>query len=174
MNCSFTLITEKYQPTAAVHHCCRSSKRTVRHHAQYHAGRACRDAGITSVVTSKRTHAARTSCNRKGDWVTYVAGLFRLFCARCYCFSRRFAGQVKPHGSGRVGSPDPTRPDPRDFKNLLTPPEPTGPARFAQPVNPPRPARFEKLLTRPDPTRPAAFRLTRETRVSCGSGRLAS
>ena len=49
-----------------------------------------------------------------------------------------FAGQVKPHGSSRVGSADPTRPakilrcvdltrlDPRDFESLSTRPDPTG------------------------------------------------
>ena len=54
-------------------------------------------------------------------------------------FPGLFAGQVKPHGSGRVGSLDPTRlaknftcldptrPDPRDFENFLTLPYPTRP-----------------------------------------------
>ena len=96
-------------------------------------------------------------------------------------FSRAFRGSGQT-SRVRVGSADPTRPakilrcvdltrpDPRDFESLLTQPDPT------------RPVRFESLLTRldptreiskpPDPTRPATFRLTRETRVSCGSGHL--
>ena len=79
-----------------------------------------------------------------------------------------FTGRVKSRGSGRVGSgqltrPDPTRParisrrldptppDPRDFENLLTRPDPTRPDPTRP--DPTRPARFEILLTRPDPTR---------------------
>ena len=77
----------------------------------------------------------------------------------------RGSGRTSRVGSGRVGLPDPTqpakklrclhltRPDPRDFQNFLT-----------------RPVRLRTPL---DPTRPAAFRLTRETRVSCRSRRLA-
>ena len=46
-----------------------------------------------------------------------------------------------------------TRPDPRDFENLLTRPDPT--REILKPFDPtrPDPRDFENLLTRPDPTR---------------------
>ena len=52
------------------------------------------------------------------------------------------SGQTSRAGSGRVGSADPTRPDPRYIEKLLTRPDPT--------------RDILKLLdpTRPDPTRP--------------------
>ena len=81
-------------------------------------------------------------------------------------FPELFAGQVKPQGSGRVGSgatrkilrpPDPTRPNPRDLKS--SPPDLTWPVRFQAP---------------PDPTRsdPPDSDLTSEIRVRRGSGHL--
>ena len=55
------------------------------------------------------------------------------------------------------------RPDPRDFKNLLTRPDPT--REILKPLDPtrPDPVRFLKVMTRPDPTRPAGRVKTRES-----------
>ena len=36
--------------------------------------------------------------------------VFYIFARYLVVFSRAFTGQVKPHGSGRIGSADPTRP----------------------------------------------------------------
>ena len=72
-----------------------------------------------------------------------------------------FAGQVKPHGSGQLTRPDPTRP-PKMFRYVdLIRPDPFGPEptceilKTADPTrpDPTRPVIFLNLLTRPDPTR---------------------
>ena len=102
------------------------------------------------IVKTKRYPRRHMSARARGGGCTHVLhGRSRMTINHCittmpglstsgfHIKPGLFEGQVKLHGSGRVGSADPTRPakklrcvdltrpDPRDFETLLTRPDPT-------------------------------------------------